>query len=1144
MSFTHLHLHTEYSLLDGACRIKPLIKRISDLGQTSVAITDHGVMYGAMDFYKEAKAAGIKPIIGCECYVASESMYDKQGVASKVRHHLILLCENNEGYRNLIKMVSSSFTEGFYVKPRIDKELLKNNHKGIIALSACLAGEVSSKLLSGDYEGAKAAALWYNETFGEGNYFIEVQNHGLPEQLRIFPDLVRISKETGIPLVATNDCHYITKEDSLVQKILVCIQTNHTINEETGLGFKTDEFYVKSEAEMRELFSDIPSAIENTQVIAERCNVDFEFGKIILPHFDVPDGRNHAEYLRALATAGFNKRYRGFSDDKLNLYKERFDYELSVVDSMGYTDYYLIVYDFVRYAKSKEIPVGPGRGSGAGSIIAYCVGITDIDPMKYNLLFERFLNPERVSMPDFDIDFCYERRGEVIDYVTQKYGTDHVSQIVTFGTLAAKAAIRDVGRVLGISYSKVDGVSKKIPWKLSRELKKAVEVTPELQSMIASDPEVKKLIDYSLKIEGMPRHTSTHAAGVVITREPVSSYVPLAQKDGVVVTQYTMTTLEQLGLLKMDFLGLRTLTVIANCEKLIRQKEPDFSVKNIDFTDKSTFDMFGRGDTEGVFQFESNGLRNVLTQFKPTSVEDLIALTSLYRPGPMDSIPKYIYGRHNPDKIKYETPQLESILGVTYGCMVYQEQVMQICRELAGYSLGHADIVRRAMSKKKHDVMEKERTNFVEGCEKNGISNSVANSVFDNMISFASYAFNKSHAAAYATLAFETAYLKCHYPAEFMASQITSVLMSTDKVAEYISECRELKIKVLPPDVNSSVADFVAGDGCIRFGLLAVKGLGRGLIDEIVKERELGGPYTGFYSFIKRVYSRSFNRKAAENLIKCGALDDLGLNRRQMLNVLPDIMAELDADRRQNVEGQIGLFDIGMTDSSTNLLSEPAVLDLQEFSRLDLLLYEKETTGIYISGHPMEQYKEYARKIKSARISDILAVSGDGSSFYSDGDTVRLLCMISGIKIKLTKSNTTMANAVAEDLTGSIELTVFPKTYLEYSGFLRENEVLIVDARISAEDDEKPSLICMRLTPVGKKRHGLFLRFSSESDSEKVNSVKSLISKVNTGDTPLYFYFSDSGRYKILNDFSSVNASEETISSLREILGDKNVILQ
>lgn len=1144
MSFTHLHLHTEYSLLDGACRIKPLIKRISDLGQTSVAITDHGVMYGAMDFYKEAKAAGIKPIIGCECYVASESMYDKQGVASKVRHHLILLCENNEGYRNLIKMVSSSFTEGFYVKPRIDKELLKNNHKGIIALSACLAGEVSSKLLSGDYEGAKAAALWYNETFGEGNYFIEVQNHGLPEQLRILPDLVRISKETGIPLVATNDCHYITKEDSLVQKILVCIQTNHTINEETGLGFKTDEFYVKSEEEMRELFGDIPSAIENTQVIADRCNVDFEFGKIILPHFDVPDGRNHAEYLRSLATAGFNKRYRGFSDDKLKLYKERFDYELSVVDSMGYTDYYLIVYDFVRYAKSKGIPVGPGRGSGAGSIIAYCVGITDIDPMKYNLLFERFLNPERVSMPDFDIDFCYERRGEVIDYVTQKYGADHVSQIVTFGTLAAKAAIRDVGRVLGIPYSKVDGVSKKIPWKLSRDLKKAVEVTPELQSMIASDPEVKKLIDYSLKIEGMPRHTSTHAAGVVITREPVSTYVPLAQKDGVVVTQYTMTTLEQLGLLKMDFLGLRTLTVIANCEKLIRQREPDFSVKNIDFTDKPTFDMFGRGDTEGVFQFESNGLRNVLTQFKPTSVEDLIALTSLYRPGPMDSIPKYIYGRHNPDKIKYETPQLESILGVTYGCMVYQEQVMQICRELAGYSLGHADIVRRAMSKKKHDVMEKERTNFVEGCAKNGISNSVANSVFDNMISFASYAFNKSHAAAYATLAFETAYLKCHYPAELMASQITSVLMSTDKVAEYISECRELKIKVLPPDVNSSVADFVAGDGCIRFGLLAVKGLGRGLIDEIVKERELGGPYTGFYSFIKRVYSRSFNRKAAENLIKCGALDGLGLNRRQMLNVLPDIMAELDADRRQNVEGQIGLFDIGMTDSSTNLLSEPVVPDLQEFSRLDLLIYEKETTGIYISGHPMEQYREYARKIKSARISDILAVSGDGSSFYSDGDTVRLLCMISGIKIKLTKSNTTMANAVAEDLTGSIELTVFPKTYLEYSGFLRENEVLIVDARISAEDDEKPSLICMRLTPVGRKKHGLFLRFSSEDDSEKVDSVKSLISKANTGDTPLYFYFSDSGKYKILNDFSSVNASEEMISSLREILGDKNVILQ
>lgn len=1163
MSFTHLHLHTEYSLLDGACRIKPLIKRIAELGQDSVAITDHGVMYGAVEFYKEAKEAGIKPIIGCECYVAADSMYDKQGVASKVRHHLILLCENDIGYRNLISMVSDSFTEGFYVKPRIDKDLLKKHHEGLIALSACLAGEVAMKLQDGDYEGARETALWYNETFGDGNYFIEVQNHGLPEQIRILPDLIRLSEETGIPLVATNDCHYIQKEDSLVQKILVCIQTNHTINEDTGLGFRTDEFYVKSEEQMRELFAEIPSAVDNTQMIADRCNLTFEFGHIILPHFEVPDGRDHAEYLRALATAGFGKRYKDLPTETLEKYKERFDYELSVVDSMGYTDYYLIVYDFVRYAKSRNIPVGPGRGSGAGSIIAYCVGITDIDPMKYNLLFERFLNPERVSMPDFDIDFCYERRGEVIDYVVEKYGADHVSQIVTFGTLAARAAVRDVGRVLGIPYAKVDEVSKKIPWKLSRDLKMAIEATPDLLKMTETDPEIKKLIEYSLKIEGMPRHTSTHAAGVVITRDPVSTYVPLAQKDGIVVTQYTMTTLEQLGLLKMDFLGLRTLTVIADCEKLIRKTEPDFSIKKIDFTDSATFEMFGRGDTEGVFQFESTGLRNVLTQFKPTSVEDLIALTSLYRPGPMDSIPKYIYGRHNPDKIKYETPQLRSILGVTYGCMVYQEQVMQICRELAGYSLGHADIVRRAMSKKKHDVMEKERTTFVEGCAKNGISNAVANSIFDHMISFASYAFNKSHAAAYATLAFETAYLKCHYPAEFMASQITSVLMFTDKVAEYISECRDLKIEVLPPHVNSSVADFVAGDGKIRFGLLAVKGLGKGLIDEIVRERTQNGDYKSFYSFIKRVYSRSFNRKAAESLIKCGALDGLGLNRRQMLNVLPDIMSELDTDRRQNVEGQIGLFDLDMGAGSTVLSSEPAVPDLPEFSYTDLLIYERETTGIYISGHPMEPYKVLAKELRSARVSELLSAAEDGTTRYKDGDTVKVLGMISGIKIRVTKAGSTMANATVEDMTGGIELIIFPKTYLEYSGLLSENSVFIVDARLSVEEGEKPSLMCMRVTPVNKEsaemavkdasrrksgKHGLFLRIESEDNKEEIRLARSALGRARAGvvakSVPVYFYFSDTQKYMVSGELSEVIPNEALISELKKILGENNVVLK
>ena len=895
MAFTHLHVHSEYSLLDGACRMPELVARAKELGQDSLALTDHGVMYGAVAFYKACRAAGVKPILGVEAYIAAGSRLDKAGPLANERHHLVLLCENNEGYANLMKLVSLSFTEGFYRKPRMDREILRKYSKGLIALSGCLAGDIPSALMDGNYEKAKACALEYLDIFGEGNFFIEVQDHSMPEEAQIRAQLIRLSRETGIPMVCTNDTHYLRQEDARTQKILLCIQTNHTLKEETGMDLRTEEFYLKSEDQMRDLFGDIPEALENTQRIAERCNVELEFGVTRLPHFEIPkdnpygltEADPHAAYLRAMAEEGLVRRY---GDDPPTEYRERLDYELSVVDRMGYTDYYLIVHDFVAYAKRQGIPVGPGRGSGAGSIAAYCVGITDVDPMKYDLLFERFLNPERVSMPDFDIDFCYERRGEVIDYVIRKYGADHVAQIVTFGTLAAKQAVRDVGRVLEIPFSKVDSVNRLIPWPLSHDLERAVKITKELNDLYENDPEVKVLIDNALKIQGMPRHTSTHAAGVVITADPVDAYVPLSVKDGTTVTQYTMTELEELGLLKMDFLGLRTLTVIQDCEELVRRKEPDFSVKTIPEDDPATFAMLGKGETEGVFQFESSGLKSVMIRFQPEKLEDLIAITSLYRPGPMDSIPTYIRNRHNPSLVTYVTPELKDILDVTYGCMVYQEQVMQVCRKLAGYTYGHADIVRRAMSKKKHKVMEEERVNFVSGCRENGIAEDAANKIFDEMISFASYAFNKSHAAAYATLAYQTAYLKCHYPAEFLACQITSVLDWTDKVVEYIAECRRLGIEVVPPHVNTSEARFAISDGKVLFGLLAVKGLGRNFIADIVSERERSGPYTSFYSFLKRIHGRNFNRKAVESLIKCGALDGLDLNRRQMITVLPEML--------------------------------------------------------------------------------------------------------------------------------------------------------------------------------------------------------------------------------------------------------------
>ena len=855
--FAHLHLHTEYSLLDGACRIGPLLDRAKALGQTAMAITDHGAMYGVIDFYRAAQERGIKPVIGCEVYVAARTRHDKVYALDNERSHLVLLCENNTGYQNLIAMVSKAWTEGFYTKPRIDHELLEQHHEGIIALSACLAGEIPRALSRGDYEGAKETALWYDQLFGRGNYFLELQDHGLREQKQINPLIIRLSRETGIPLVATNDTHYIDKEDARVQQVLICIQTNHTVGEETGLEFETQEFYLKSEEEMRSLFPEVPEAFDNTMKIAQRCNVTFTFGETKLPHFDVPGGEDHFEYLTRMCETGLHERYGEHPPQE---YRDRLQYELNVIHTMGYVDYYLIVHDFIHYAKSQGIPVGPGRGSGAGSIAAYCIGITGIDPMKYNLLFERFLNPERVSMPDFDIDFCYERRPEVIDYVVRKYGADHVAQIVTFGTMAAKAAIRDVGRALGVPYATADSIAKLVPYELNITLDAALKKSAELREQYDSSEQVHDLIDMARKVEGMPRHASTHAAGVVITRDPVSTYVPLARNDESVVTQFTMTTLEELGLLKIDFLGLRTLTVISDAEKMIRHREPGFAVNQIPTKDEAVYEMFASGQTEGVFQFESAGMRNVLMGLKPESLEDLIAVISLYRPGPMESIPTYIENRHHPDRVRYKTPLLKDILDVTYGCMIYQEQVMQIFRKLAGYSYGRADIVRRAMSKKKHKVMEQERKNFIyglvnedgtvecEGAIKRGVDEKIANELFDEMSSFASYAFNKSHAAAYAYVAYQTAWLKCHYPCEFMAALLTSVLDSAGKVSGYIAECSRIHISVLPPHVNESLEGFTVADGCIRFGLLAIKNLGRGFIKGILEERETGGPFTSFYS--------------------------------------------------------------------------------------------------------------------------------------------------------------------------------------------------------------------------------------------------------------------------------------------------------
>ena len=1070
MAFTHLHVHSEYSLLDGACRIKEIAQSAVDLGQTALAITDHGVMYGAVDFYRACKSAGIKPIIGCEVYVAPRSRFDKTYELDRDYYHMILLCENNTGYQNLIKLVSLGFTEGFYKKPRIDDELLKKHSEGLICLSACLAGEIPQKLLIGDYKGAKDRALFYQKLFGIKNFFIELQDHGIEEERRIAPSLIRISEEINAPLVVTNDAHYIRREDSRTHSILLCIQTNKTINDDDRMEFKTDEFYLKSEAEMRELFPDHPEAFDNTQRIAERCNVEFEFGVRKLPHFELPEGVDHYKYFRDECYKGLYRRYGEKPSSELT---ERLEYELSTIHSMGFVDYYLIVNDFVQYAKSRGIPVGPGRGSGAGSLCAYCIGITDVDPIKYDLLFERFLNPERVSMPDFDIDFCKDRRGEVIDYVIRKYGADRVSQIIAFGTMAARGSIRDVGRVLSIPYNVVDRIAKLVPFDINMTIEKAMKISPELKNLYDTDPDTRNIIDIAVKLEGMPRHATMHAAGVVITEKPVSDYVPLASNDGNTVTQYTMTTLEELGLLKMDFLGLRNLTVIDDTVKMIRQVEPGFTLDDLGEDDREVYKMMSSGNSEGVFQFESQGMRNVLTQLRPDCFEDLIAVISLYRPGPMDSIPRYIDCRHNSSHIRYKHPLLEDILKVTYGCIVYQEQVMQIFRKLAGYSLGRADIVRRAMSKKKHDVMERERKIFidgltdengkvmVEGCARRGIDRATAASIFDEMESFASYAFNKSHATAYAKVSYITAYLKCHYPKQYMAALMSSVLDNQNKLSAYIDECHNMGIGILPPDVNSSMYGFTVSGRNIRYGLLAIKNLGKSFIDSIIRGR-VNSPYTGFYDFCKRLYGRNMNSRALESLIKCGSLDGLGLNRRQMLNMSKSVLSDLEFESKNNLSGQMSFFDMGEANAAAN---EPNIPDLPEFSKNELLFMENEVAGMYLSGHPIDEYEDYSKAVKADRIGDIV---NRENKAYKDNSTVRLVCIVTNLKTQITKNNKMMAFVNIDDRYGSAEAIVFPNVFAKCGGLLSEGNVVEIFGNVSLNEDEEPKIICNDIRPVNK----------------------------------------------------------------------------
>ena len=1157
MAFAHLHVHTEYSLLDGACRMERLLDAAKEMGQTAVAITDHGCMYGVVEFYKAAKKRGIQPILGCEVYVARRTRFDKVHELDGENRHLVLLCENETGYHNLLALVSKAWVEGFYSKPRVDLDLLREHHEGLIALSACLAGEIPRALTRGDYEGARKAALRYEGIFGRGNFYLELQDHGMAEQKRINPQLIRLSRETGIPLVATNDCHYIAPEDSRMHRVLLCIQTGRTIEDENAMEFGSEEFYFKSEEEMRALFPDVPEAADNTVKIAQRCQVELEFGKTKLPAFFTPDGSDNLEFFRRLCQEGLIRRY---GEDPPQEYRDRLEYEIRVISQMGYVNYYLIVWDFIRYARSVGIPVGPGRGSGAGSLAAYCVGITNVDPMRYDLLFERFLNPERVSMPDFDIDFSDERRDEIIGYVVDKYGADHVAQIVTFGTMAARGALRDVGRALNIPYNKVDQVAKLVPLSLGMTLDTAMKQSKELREKVEADPQVKELWDMARKVEGMPRHASTHAAGVVITDKPVMDYVPLSKNDDAVVTQYTMTAIEELGLLKMDFLGLRNLSVIDHAEKLVRRREAGFSIEAAPEDDGAVFHMLSEGHSEGVFQLESPGMKRLLVQAQPACVEDLIAIISLYRPGPMQFIPQYLESRKNPESVHYRHPLLRPILEPTGGCIIYQEQVMQIFRDLAGYSLGRADIVRRAMAKKKHDVLEREREVFlhgqqredgtweVDGCLRRGVDQQTALELFKEIESFASYAFNKPHAAGYAVVAYQTAYLKCHYPCEYMAALLSSVLGQTGKVAEYIEECGRLGISVLPPHVNYSDMGFTVVGKSIRFGLLAVKNLGRNVIARMVEERRGGGEFTSFYNFCKRMAGRDLNRRAIESLVKCGALDGLGNNRREMLLAVERVLDSLEADKRRNVEGQMGFFDAPGSAQG----GEPPLEKTEDFSAADKLNMEKEVTGMYLSGHPMAAYAGLYQEGGYARMDEILQSAGERETGrYQDGQWVTLLGMVVGVRKKATKNNAQMAFVSLEDMYGAITALVFPKVLEQYGSLLYEGAVVEVQGKLSFTEDKAPELVCQSLgkpadpvsvkAPAGKPvRPGLYLRLSSQRDPRYDKAMR-YIAVFDGGATDLYLTFQDTGKLLRAPAKFRVEINRPLLRALKELLGAENV---
>ena len=1146
MAFTHLHVHTEYSLLDGSSKIKELAARAKALGMDSMAITDHGVMYGVIDFYKAAKEVGIKPILGCEVYVSPGSRFDRETVSGEDRYyHLVLLAENLTGYQNLIKIVSKGFVDGFYYRPRVDYEILKEYHEGIICLSACLAGEVQRYLERGLYQQGKEAALKYQEIFGKGNFFLELQDHGIMAQKTVNQALLRLSKELDMELVATNDIHYTFAEDAAAHDILLCIQTNKKVTDENRMRYEGGQYYCKSEEEMRELFPYAKEALDNTYKIAQRCNVEIEFGVTKLPKFEVPQGYDSWGYLNKLCDDGMKKRYP--EDD--GTLRKRLEYELGVIHTMGYVDYFLIVWDFIHFAKSNGIMVGPGRGSAAGSIVSYCLEITDIDPIRYNLLFERFLNPERVSMPDIDIDFCFERRQEVIDYVVEKYGKDQVVQIVTFGTLAARGVVRDVGRVLDMPYNQCDAIAKMIPRDLGITLEKALKSSPDLRKAYQEDEQVKYLIDMSRRLEGLPRHTSMHAAGVVISRTSVDNYVPLSKAaDGTITTQFTMTTLEELGLLKMDFLGLRTLTVIQDAVKQVERNQGIYlDMDAIDYNDKQVLDSIGTGKDEGVFQLESSGMKGFMKELKPENLEDIIAGISLYRPGPMDFIPKYLKGKNQRGSITYDCPQLEPILSPTYGCIVYQEQVMQIVRDLAGYTLGRSDLVRRAMSKKKAAVMEKERKNFVygndeegvKGCIRNGIEEKTANLIFDEMTDFAKYAFNKSHAACYAVVSYQTAYLKYYYPTEFMAALLTSVMDNTNKVSEYILTCRQMGISILPPDINEGDSGFTVSGKAIRYGLSAIKSVGKSVVKSIVKERESHGIFRTMDDFVERMSNKEVNRRTLENFIKAGALDSLPGNRRQKCMVAPEMLEHKNKEKKSVMEGQMSLFDFAAEDDKENFqITFPKV---EEFQKEELLAFEKETLGIYISGHPLEAYEQVWRENITSVTTDFIVDEETEEAKVQDNSRVIIGGMITGKVVKTTKTGQMMAFITVEDLVGSVEVLVFPKDYERNRDLLVEEQKLFVKGRVSVGEDPVGKLVCEQMIPFESLPRQLWLQFSDKKAyDDSIEKVMECL-KTSEGQDRVVIYLASERARKILPANWQVSCEESLLLKLYEILGEKNV---